>query len=265
MTSRVVSVPIFYATESGIVYHPVSEDHVENGNGVGHHHHHHDVDESRVRLANILKSRKQQQTHRNKLAQQHDDVVGKEQEKDNQEEDADGAAREEESGDYDEEEGVVVDASNEDNNPTTTTTNLAIRRIELSQKHGGAAQDVMNRKQQKINALLARSARASSNKNGSTSKAIASQYAHKQAPADNAAARAVVHHTGSHYHMAGGVQFQRGVRVKGVISRHSKQGAKLQAARTSERNSSSAREDARGQRSEGAGRSTGKTKKSKEK
>jgi len=45
-----------------------------------------------------------------------------------------------------------------------------------------------------------------------------------------------VHHWGaggggSHYHTAGSKQFQKGVRIKGVISRHSKQGAKMQAAR----------------------------------
>ena len=33
------------------------------------------------------------------------------------------------------------------------------------------------------------------------------------------------HHASSHYVMAGGVQFQRGCRVKGVVSRHSRQAA----------------------------------------
>ena len=36
---------------------------------------------------------------------------------------------------------------------------------------------------------------------------------------------------GAHYTMAGSRQFQKGVRVKGAISRHSKQGARLGAAR----------------------------------
>ena len=36
---------------------------------------------------------------------------------------------------------------------------------------------------------------------------------------------------GSHYHTAGSKQFLKGARVKGVVSRHSKQGAKTQAAR----------------------------------
>ena len=48
-------------------------------------------------------------------------------------------------------------------------------------------------------------------------------------------AGALVHHGystgGAHYTMAGSRQFQKGVRVKGTISRHSKQGAKLGAAR----------------------------------
>lgn len=45
----------------------------------------------------------------------------------------------------------------------------------------------------------------------------------------------------SHYVMAGSRQFQRGVRVKGVVSRHSKQGARLQAKRISARNARGAR------------------------
>ena len=36
---------------------------------------------------------------------------------------------------------------------------------------------------------------------------------------------------GAHYTMAGSKQFQKGVRVKGVVSRHSVQGARLGAAR----------------------------------
>jgi len=57
------------------------------------------------------------------------------------------------------------------------------------------------------------------------SKAIASQYYHRQFETFDKTAAAVRHHTGSHYVMAGGVQFQRGERVKGVVSRHSKQAA----------------------------------------
>jgi hypothetical protein len=56
-----------------------------------------------------------------------------------------------------------------------------------------------------------------------------------QAAPDNAANRAVVHHTSSQNVMAGSKQFQRGVRVKGVVSRNSKQGIKLQAKRNAKR------------------------------
>jgi hypothetical protein len=95
------------------------------------------------------------------------------------------------------------------------------------------------------------------------SKAIPSQFVYKPDAADNSAKRAIVHHTGSHYHMAGSKQFQRGVRVKGVISRHSKQGAKLQAARVSKNTGLAAREDARGERSAGAGKGQMKSTKKK--
>jgi hypothetical protein len=83
------------------------------------------------------------------------------------------------------------------------------------------------------------------------SKANPATFTHKIKEADNAAKRAIVHHTGSHYHMAGGVQFQRGVRVKGTISRHSVQGMKMQAARVSRRNMLAAREAAKGERAAG--------------
>jgi hypothetical protein len=55
------------------------------------------------------------------------------------------------------------------------------------------------------------------------SKALPSQFVFKQDAADNKHTRAIRHHTGSHYHMAGSKQFQKGIRVKGVISRHSRQ------------------------------------------
>jgi hypothetical protein len=133
------------------------------------------------------------------------------------------------------------------------------------------ATSLLNREQQlRMNQLLARSMRSSTRSSaatkGNSSKAIPSQFVHQPSAADNAAKRAIVHHTGSHYHMAGGVQYQRGVRVKGVVSRHSQQGAKLQAARMAQRNMYDAREDARGERTEGMGRSKMKgTKKSKSK
>lgn len=76
---------------------------------------------------------------------------------------------------------------------------------------------------------------------GGNSKALPGQYTFKADFADNAAARAVVHHWGaggggSHYHMAGSKQFLKGVRVRGVVSRHSRQGAKLEASRQAARN-----------------------------
>jgi hypothetical protein len=217
--SRVVSVPIFYATEAGIIYHPVSEE-GESCN--------HAAEESRVRLANILRNRKKAQEPELEPA------VGAE----------------------DEDENPVRDtAAVADNDRQSHGTELAIRRIELNQlqKKGTDASD---RDQDKMNRLLSRMQVQSKG----NSKAIASQFVHKEKPADNAAARAIVHHTGSHYVMAGSKQFQKGLRIKGVVSRHSKQGAKLQAARTSARNASGAREDARGERAEG-GKSEGKSKK----
>mmetsp|Transcript_230 Transcript_230/g.471 ORF Transcript_230/g.471 Transcript_230/m.471 type:complete len:598 (-) Transcript_230:2758-4551(-) len=60
---------------------------------------------------------------------------------------------------------------------------------------------------------------------GVGSKALPSQYVHKQGAAFDSRMAENRHHRGSHYVMAGGVQFQRGVRVKGVVSRHSKQAA----------------------------------------
>jgi len=68
------------------------------------------------------------------------------------------------------------------------------------------------------------------------SKAMSANYTHKPDAADNKHARAIVHHWGaggggSHYHMAGSRQYQKGQKVKGVVLRHSRQGARLQAAR----------------------------------
>jgi hypothetical protein len=218
--SRVVNVPIFYATEEGILYLPASEEAEKIG---------HDVEEARERLSNLLKNRK---LEREKNGEKLVSVVEKK----------DGEA---ESSDDEEDARKFVDPS----------TDLAIRRIE-QQLRVGTNQALADRDQAKMNRLLARSAMMAKG----NSKAISSTYVHKEKHADNAAARAVVHHTGSHYVMAGGKQFQKGLRVKGVISRHSKQGAKLQAARTATRNMSAAREDARGERAEGGGRSEGKQK-----
>jgi hypothetical protein len=79
--------------------------------------------------------------------------------------------------------------------------------------------------------MLLRSIMAETNKNQG-SKAIASQYYTKELPAHDSRAAANVHHTGSHYVMAGTKQYLKGVRVKGVVSRHSKQAAKRNGQNT---------------------------------
>jgi hypothetical protein len=88
----------------------------------------------------------------------------------------------------------------------------------------------------KRNMLLLRSAAVMDG----NSKALPGQYIFKADFADNAARRAIVHHWGaggggSHYHMAGSKQFQKGIRVRGVVSRHSRQGARLEASRQAAR------------------------------
>ena len=62
------------------------------------------------------------------------------------------------------------------------------------------------------------------------SKAIPSQYVFRQDAADNSRRRANVHHAGSHYHMQAARTMQFG-RQKGLMARHSSQGARLQASR----------------------------------
>ncbi len=85
------------------------------------------------------------------------------------------------------------------------------------------------------------------------SKAIASQYVFKQDAADNTRRRANVHHAGSHYHMQAARTMQFG-RQKGLMARHSSQGARLQASRMA------AKETARMQQG-GGGMKIGKTSK----
>ena len=86
-----------------------------------------------------------------------------------------------------------------------------------------AQQDVIKEEKQNYK-IASRSAMFENNRNQS-SKANASTYYTKEMPAFDKVVAANVHHTGSHYVMAGSKQFQRGVRVKGVVSRHSKQAA----------------------------------------
>jgi hypothetical protein len=57
------------------------------------------------------------------------------------------------------------------------------------------------------------------------SKANPSTYYHKEAPAFDKVVAANVHHSSSHYVMAGTKQFLKGVRVQGVVARHSRQAA----------------------------------------
>jgi len=82
---------------------------------------------------------------------------------------------------------------------------------------------------------------------GNSGKGLSAQFTSRADFADNAAARAVVHHWGaggggSHYNMAASKSAQKGTQ-KGLLSRHSKQGARLQA----QRNQSRARDVAKGQ------------------
>ena len=143
-------------------------------------------------------------------------------------------------------------ATSEENRVTSKTysTKTEIQRIE-EQLQRSEIRSNQIKKERDNNKFLADNAKFA--KKGD-SKAIPSNYVYQPSPADNAEKRAIVHHTGSHYHMAGSKQFQRGIRVKGVISRHSKQGAKMQAARMSRRNMLAAREDARGERATGGGK-----------
>jgi hypothetical protein len=254
MTSRVVNVSTFYATETGVIYHPVSEEAKKVD---------HDVEQARERLSNILKGRQKDRRAKNRAGGGRSKLTPV----DTHNTSAGGAASNTAgaAGGYDvyPESGSEGEEEYENNNDqeteasnTTYTAPLAIRQIERQLRTGQDA--VADQKQDKINKLLARSA-AHATKSGGASKALPSQYVHQPKAADNAAKRAVVHHTGSHYVMAGSKQFQKGVRVKGVISRHSQQGAKLQAARSAKRNAGAAREDARGERAEGGGRSQGKS------
>jgi hypothetical protein len=258
MTSRVVNVSTFYATEDGVIYHPVSEEAKKVD---------HDVEQARERLSNILKSR-QKSRAKNRGGRSKLTTVDTAATSNTNTNTATGTSA---SGDYvypesgSEEEyehynNQETEAANTDTSNTAAAAAaapLAIRQIERQLRNGNGHDAVQDREQDKMNKLLARSA-AHATKGGG-SKALPSQFVHQPKAADNAAKRAVVHHTGSHYVMAGSKQFQKGVRVKGVISRHSQQGAKLQAARSAKRNAGAAREDARGERAEGGGRSQGKS------
>lgn len=149
---------------------------------------------------------------------------------------------------WDQEDGEYNMHTTDECGDTSSCTDLELAQIEQQLREQRITLENID-KQNDYNKFLAQQHRM--NKKGIGSKALPSQYHYKPDEADNAAKRAIVHHTGSHYHMAGSRQFQRGVRVKGVVSRHSTQGAKMQAARSAKRNAVTAREDARGIRSEG--------------
>lgn len=220
---------VFYATSGGVVFEPF----LDEGRQCAH-----DKTEARERLAKKLANRRGNAAaaHDTPEAQQADDAVAPVVSSDDT--------------------TVVTTVYNEQTAAAAEREQVRLLETQLRNVH----LDLESvHEQNKNNKFLAREAML--NKKGE-SKAIPSNYVYQPSPADNAAKRAIVHHTGSHYHMAGSRQFQRGVRVKGVVSRHSKQGAKLQAARMSARNMLAAREDARGERSAGS-KSLGKTAKKK--
>ena len=62
------------------------------------------------------------------------------------------------------------------------------------------------------------------------SKSLPANFVHKQKEADNKRARANVHHANAHYNFSGSKQFQKGVRVKGIVQRKAKSGGKQAAA-----------------------------------
>eukprot|EP00462_Mataza_sp_D1_P018232 CAMPEP_0175143424 /NCGR_PEP_ID=MMETSP0087-20121206/13425_1 /TAXON_ID=136419 /ORGANISM="Unknown Unknown, Strain D1" /LENGTH=280 /DNA_ID=CAMNT_0016427493 /DNA_START=62 /DNA_END=904 /DNA_ORIENTATION=+ len=58
-----------------------------------------------------------------------------------------------------------------------------------------------------------------------SSKAIPSTFVHQQDPAFDARVAENRHHAGSHYHMAGTKAYLKGVRIPGIVARHSRQAA----------------------------------------
>jgi hypothetical protein len=232
LTLTMVAFDVFYVTEEGVIYDPLSEEAAEIISGEP------KSGGARDRLSKKLADRKKEEQQHQEHHQQAEDVDSEEEEDCS---DDDYNSRSGDDDDYD-----SKDKSND--------AERQLRLLEFRLKHS----DLVT-KQKVHNRTLARE-HANFSKKANSSKALPAQFHHKIDVADNAAKRAIVHHTGSHYHMAGSKQFQRGVRVKGVISRHSKQGAKMQAARVSSKNMFTAREDAKGQRTTG-GKSVGKQKK----
>jgi hypothetical protein len=105
-----------------------------------------------------------------------------------------------------------------------TASQMADHRLQAAAKLQIQSESV--KKQQQIQTQLAKYAALSKH----NSKAIASTYLYKADVAWNKHRAAIVHHWGaggggSHYNMGGSRQFQKGLRLKGVVSRHSKQAA----------------------------------------
>jgi hypothetical protein len=230
-----VAFDVFYVTEEGLIFDPLSEEAAEIISGEP------KSGGTRDRLSKKLADRREKEEQQHQEHHQQAEDVNSEEDEEYSDDEYDSRTSDEDDDEY-------------DSNDRSNDAERQLRLLELRLKHS----DLVT-KQKAHNRTLARE-HATFSKKANSSKALPAQFHHKMDVADNAAKRAIVHHTGSHYHMAGSKQFQRGVRVKGVISRHSKQGAKLQAARVSSKNMFTAREDAKGQRSTG-GKSVGKQKK----
>jgi len=104
--------------------------------------------------------------------------------------------------------------------PNYTELRYTIPSLENKLNMMNMVESVKNKKQNQIiiNNLIKGASNTGSN-------AIPSQFYHKTDIVNDTTANANRHHTGSHYVMAGGVQFQRGCRLKNIVSRHSKQAA----------------------------------------
>jgi len=96
--------------------------------------------------------------------------------------------------------------------------------------HDWQLEDVAKRNHERGLMLARSAARAKGN-----SKAISATFVYKPSPADNARARANVHHGNAHYNHSGSKQFQRGVRVQGVNQRKTGKAKANQAKRKGEK------------------------------
>lgn len=109
-------------------------------------------------------------------------------------------------------------------NPQSAEEAIDARYTELAEKLG--ALNFQRRQAGELNKNLLKSFIHE----GLQCKALPSQYHYKESAAHDATRAAEVHHRGgggggSHYNLAGSKQFQKGLRLKGVVARHSKQAA----------------------------------------